>query len=94
MNVFYFCNGQDETCSKEGCHKNGGHCCHTIDRAFARETEGVRLFEELHPDELFEIDPEDIILPSTTTDGALSAGRSPTLRSGVGGFDKSRRTAV
>ena len=58
MNVFYFCNGKDETCSKEGCHKNGGHCHHTIDRAFARETEGTRIFEELESGDIFEIDPD------------------------------------
>ena len=58
MDVFYFCSGQDETCSKEDCHKTGGHCCHATDRAFARETEGTRLFEELGSGDLFEIDPD------------------------------------
>ena len=58
MDVFYFCNGMDEACSKEGCHKNGGPCHHTTDRAFARETEGTRLFEELEPGVLFEIDTD------------------------------------
>lgn len=58
MDVFYFCNGMDEACSHEDCHKGGGNCCHTNDRAFARETEGVRLFEEYEPGVLFEIDPD------------------------------------
>ena len=58
MEVFYFCNGQDAACSKEDCHKTGGKCCHTNDRAFAREADGIRLFEELEPDVLFEIDPD------------------------------------
>lgn len=46
------------TCSREDCHKTGGHCCHTTDRTFTKETEGVRLFEELEPGVLFEIDPD------------------------------------
>ena len=58
MDAFYFCNGMDAACSKEDCHKNGGHCHHTTDRAFAREEEGTRLFEELEPGVFFEIDPD------------------------------------
>lgn len=57
LNVFYFCNGADETCSKESCFKNGGNCHHTTDRAFARDADEPRLFEELDPGILFEIDP-------------------------------------
>lgn len=67
MDVFCFCSGADETCSKEDCHKAGGCCEHTIDRAFARETESVRLFEEVDPGALFEIDPD-----------ALTASKSDT----------------
>ena len=59
MQAFYFCNGADVNCSKEDCHKTGGNCYHTTDRAFAREVEGTRLFEELEPGELFEIDPDE-----------------------------------
>lgn len=58
MQVFYFCNGADTGCSKEDCHKSGGNCHHTTDRAFAREADGIRLFEELEPETLFEIDPD------------------------------------
>lgn len=58
MKVFYFCNGQDENCSREDCHKTGGNCCHTTNPAFAREAEGTRLFEELEPGVLFEINPD------------------------------------
>lgn len=58
MEVFYFCNGMDETCRKEDCHMTGGSCHHTVDRTFARDTEGIRLFEELEPGVLFEIDPD------------------------------------
>lgn len=58
MEAFYFCNGQDAACSKEDCHKTGGNCCHTNDRAFAREADGIRLFEELEPGVFFEIDPD------------------------------------
>lgn len=58
MKVFYFCNGQDPGCSHEDCHVTGGNCCHTTDRAFARETDGVRIFEEYDSESLFKIDPE------------------------------------
>lgn len=57
MNVFYFCNGADENCTHTNCHKDGGDCCHTTDRDFARECDGTRRFEELQPGVLFEIDP-------------------------------------
>lgn len=60
MEAFYFCNGQDVNCTQKDCHKDGGHCCHTTDRAFARETDGVRVFEELHPGIFFEIEPDDL----------------------------------
>lgn len=60
MDVFYFCNGKDPDCSHEDCHITGGNCCHTTDRAFARETQGVRLFEEYDPDTIMEIDPEEL----------------------------------
>lgn len=60
VQVFYFCNGKDPNCSHKDCHLTGGNCCHTIDRAFAKETDGVRLFEEADPDSLFEIDPNEL----------------------------------
>lgn len=68
MKVFYFCNGADENCSREGCYKNGGDCCYTTDRNFARETEGVRNFEELEPGFFFEIDPDQKEAVTDVTD--------------------------
>lgn len=60
VQAFCFCNGKDPDCSREDCYLTGGNCCHTIDRAFAKEADGTRLFEELEPGVFFEIDPDEL----------------------------------
>ena len=49
--IFYRCDGEVESCTKESCFKNGGGCRHTLNPEhavnFRKTASGLQLFEKI-----------------------------------------------